>query len=169
MPAIQALFNKNANLVYYPQGVAGSQSLQQEFVPSTGNITNFLCTSTPLPGSVSYAKGTLDIVSDSGPFASLHGAIMQYQGDSNVVVLDTTTGKPAWASGHTVSGGCGNPSTCHLVFQGDGNLVTYYNNAPQWSTGTAGRGATMLCKNTTPWIQILDVAGQVIWDTTQSK
>ena len=111
------------------------------------------------------------MVSDSGPFADLHGVIMQYQGDNNVVVLDTTNPSgetPVWASGHTVSGGCGSPSLCDMVFQGDGNLVTYYNGAPQWSTGTAGVGNTMKCLNTAPWIQILDASGNVVWDTTKS-
>jgi hypothetical protein len=60
------------------------------------------------------------------------------------------------------------PSLWHINFQGDGNLVTYYNNVPQWSTGTAGTGATMLFLGTAPWIQILDVNGNVIWDTTKS-
>jgi hypothetical protein len=55
-----------------------------------------------------------------------------------------------------------------MNFQGDGNLVTYYNNIPQWSSGTGGTGATMVCLDTAPWIQILDVNGNVIWDTTKS-
>lgn len=96
---------------------------------------------------------------------------MQYQGDSNVVVLNTTnpSGETAvWASGHTVSSGCGSPSVCDLTFQGDGNLVTYYNGTPQWSTGTAGVGNTMKCLNAAPWIQILDASGNVVWDTTKS-
>jgi hypothetical protein len=151
--------------------VTGTKSLQSDFQEASANVTDFLCSTTPLPSSVSYAKAALNIVSDSPPFADLHGVIMQYQGDNNVVVLDTTgsSGETVvWASGHTVSGGCGSPSTCDLVFQGDGNLVTSYNGAAQWSTGTAGVGNTMKCLNTAPWIQILDASGNVVWDTTKS-
>jgi hypothetical protein len=94
---------------------------------------------------------------------------MQYQGDNNVVVYTTTNGETAvWASGHTLSSGCGSPSLCRMSFQGDGNLVTYYNNVPQWSSGTSGTGNTMVCLNQAPWIQILDTSGNVIWDTTKS-
>jgi hypothetical protein len=95
---------------------------------------------------------------------------MQYQGDSNVVVYDTTNPsgwKAVWVSGHTVSN-CGSPTTCYMNFQGDGNLVTYYSSTPEWSTGTAGKGATMVCLDKAPWIQILDAGGNVIWDTTKS-
>jgi hypothetical protein len=151
--------------------VTGTTNLQSGFVQASANVTNFLCSSTPLPSSVSYNKGALYIASDSPPFADLHGVIMQYQGDSNVVVLNTTNPSgetPVWASGHTVSSSCGSPSVCDLTFQGDGNLVTYYNGTPQWSTGTAGVGSTMKCLNAAPWIQILDASGNVVWDTTKS-
>jgi hypothetical protein len=166
--AIRTLFDENANLIYYPPGVTGSQTLQSGFAAASANVTNFLCSTTPLPNSVSYTTGALDIVSDSSPFASLHGITMQYQGDNNVVVLNTTGNTPVWASGHTVSSGCGSPSLCDMIFQGDGNLVTYYNNTPQWNTGTQGVGSTMVCLNTAPWIQISDAAGKVVWDTTKS-
>lgn len=169
--AIQTLFNQGASLIYYPAGVTGTKNLQSDFVAASANVTNFLCSTTPLPSSVTFSKGSLDIVPDMGPFANLHGIIMQYQGDNNVVVLDTTNpnGETAvWASGHTISGGCGSPSVCDMVFQGDGNLVTYYNGMPEWSTRTAGVGNTMKCLNTSPWIQILDASGNVVWDTTKS-
>lgn len=170
-PAIQTLFDQNANLIYYPPGVTGPQALQSDFAPASANVTNFLCSTTPLPSSVSYGLNALNIVSDSAPFANLKGVIMQYQGDSNVVVYNTTNPsgyQPVWASGHTLSNGCGSPSLCHMVFQGDGNLVTYYNNTPQWSTGTAGVGNTLVCLDQAPWIQILDASGNAIWDTTKS-
>jgi hypothetical protein len=169
--AIQTLFNQNANLIYYPPGVTGTQTLQSGFVAASANVTNFLCSTTPLPSSVSYAKSALNIVSDSAPFANLKGVIMQYQGDNNVVVYNTTSPSgymPVWSSGHALNSGCGSPSLCDMTFQGDGNLVTYYNNIPQWSTGTAGVGNTMVCLNKAPWIQILDASGNVIWDTTKS-
>jgi hypothetical protein len=170
-PAIQTLFNGNANLIYWPPGVTGPQTLQSDFIAATANVTNFLCSTTPLPSSVSFPLNGLQVVSDTPPFASLKGVIMQYQGDNNVVVL-TTTGpnglEPVWASGHTLANGCGNPSLCEMFFQGDGNLVTYFNNTPQWDTGTQGVGNSMLCLDQAPWIKILDVSGNAVWDTTMS-
>lgn len=163
---IQEAFNANANFAYWGPGVAGSKNLQSDFYSASGNMTNFLCTSTPLADSITYKGNELNVVSDSGPFADLHGVIAQYQGDSNVVVLQA--GKPVWASGHTLSQGCGNPSKCRLIFQGDGNLVTYYDGQPQWSSGTGGRGSTVTIINKAPWIQIRDASGNVIWDTTKS-
>lgn len=147
--------------------MTGSKNLQSDFVASNGNMTNFLCSSLPLSDSKTFQKGQLDIVSDSGPFADLHGVIAQYQGDSNVVVLQA--GKPVWASGHTLGQGCGKPSGCRLRFGADGNLGTYYNNALQWSSNTGGRGSTMVVINKAPWIQIKDGSGNVIWDTTKSS
>lgn len=152
--------------MYYPNGISGSKNLQGEFVASNGNMTNFLCTGLPLGDSKTFQKGQLDIVSDSGPFADLHGVIAQYQGDNNLVVLQA--GKPVWASGHTLDQGCGKPSGCRLRFGADGNLASYYNNAQQWSSNTGGRGNTMVVINKAPWIQIKDGSGNVIWDTTQS-
>lgn len=152
--------------MYYPAGVRDTKNLQQDFYSASGNMTNFLCSSLPLGDSVRYGKGQLDIKSDAPPFANLHGVVAQYQGDSNVVVLQA--GKPVWASGHTLSQGCGNPTQCHMVFQGDGNLVTYYQGMSLWATNTDGRGETLEIVNHAPWIQILDRAGKVIWDTTKS-
>ncbi|KAJ4165223.1 hypothetical protein LMH87_006864 [Akanthomyces muscarius] len=164
---IQEVFNQNANFVYFPAGVTGSKNLQPEFAASSGNMTNFLCSSLPLADAKTFQKSQLDVVSDSGPFADLHGVVAQYQGDSNVVVLQG--GKPVWASGHTLSQGCGKPSGCRLRFGADGNLGTYYNNALQWSSNTGGRGSTMVVMNKAPWIQIKDGSGNVIWDTTKSS
>ncbi|RFU35451.1 hypothetical protein B7463_g849, partial [Scytalidium lignicola] len=167
---IQTLFNNNDALVYYPAGVIGAQTLQSGFVAAPSNVTNFLCTSEPLPNSVSFTPNSLNIVSDSPPFANLHGVIIQYQGDSNIVAYDTTNPNgfsPVWASGHTVSS-CGSPSLCRLSFQGDGNFVSYFNNTPLFTSGTSGRGAQMTCLNTAPYIQIFDASGAVIWDTTDS-
>lgn len=166
---IQQVFNQNANFVYFAAGVTGSKSLQPEFAASSGNMTNFLCSSLPLPTTKTFQRGQLDVVSDAGPFADLQGGVIaQYQGDSNVVVLQG--GKPVWASGHTLAQGCGKPSGCRLRFGTDGNLGTYYNDAPQWSSNTGGgRGAAMVVLNKAPWIQIKDGSGNVIWDTTKSS
>lgn len=56
---------------------------------------------------VSFQKDELDILSGPDPFVDLHGVIVQYQGDNNVVMLQA--GKPGWASGHTLNQGCGSP------------------------------------------------------------
>ena len=169
-PAIQTLFNQNSNLIYYPPGLTGPQTLQSDFDEASANVTNFLCSTTPLPSSTSFSKGSLTVYPNT-QFSKLHGVIIQYQGDSNVVVLTTPSAggeTPVWASGHTVSSGC-TSSDCVMVFQGDGNLVTYYNGEPQWDTGTQGVGETMVCLDQSPWIQILDASGKVVWDTTSSS
>lgn len=98
---IQEAFDKSASFVYWPNGVSGNKNLQSDFFAASGNMTNFLCSSLHLADSITYKKGELDVISDSGPFANLHGVISQYQGDSNIVVLQA--GKPVWASGHTLS------------------------------------------------------------------
>jgi hypothetical protein len=126
----------------------------------------FLCTSLPLPDSVSFQKGELDIVSDTGPFAHIYGVIAQYQGDNNIVVLQA--GKPVWASGHMLDQGCGSPSACRMRFDEKDNLGTYFNNQLQWSSNTSGRGSSMVVLNKAPWIQIKDASDGVIWDTTKS-
>ncbi|KAL6859464.1 hypothetical protein J3F83DRAFT_749011 [Trichoderma novae-zelandiae] len=162
--AVQSVFNQNANLIYYPPGVTGQQNLQSGFVAAPGNVTNFLCSSPPLPSSASFNAGSLTIGPDTGPFADLHGVIAQYQGDNNVVVLQN--GSPVWASGHTLSQGCN--GGCQLRFDSSGNLGTYFNGAVQWSTNTGGLGKTMVVINSAPWIQIKDGSGNVIWDTSKS-
>lgn len=167
--AIQSVFNSNANLIYYPAGISGSQNLQSGFVATPGNATNFLCSTLPLPNSVTFSPGQLTVVSDSGPFATLHNVIAQYQGDNNLVVLQE--GSPVWASGHTLpnGGNCGSPSGCRLIFGSDGNLGSYFNGAQQWSTNTSGSGKSMVVLNQSPWIQIKDGSGNVIWDTTKNQ
>lgn len=163
---IQSVFNQNANLIYYPAGLTGTKNLQSGFVAAPGNTTNFLCSTIALPNSVTFNAGSLTISTDTGPFASLHNVIAQYQGDNNLVVLQS--GTPVWASGHTLSQGCGSPSGCQLRFDSSGNLGTYFNGAVQWQTNTGGRGKTMVVLNSAPWIQIKDGSGNVIWDTTKS-
>jgi len=167
---IQTLFNDDVSLIYYPAGVTGTTSLQSDFIAATSNVTNFLCTTTPLPSSVIYTPG-FSITSDASRFATLHGIIMQYQGDSNIVVENTTNPsgwEAVWASSHTVSN-CGSPSLCTMNFTTDGNLATYYDGTMEFSTGTTGTGATMVCLDEAPWIRILDAGGNVVWDTTDSS
>ncbi|UKZ64069.1 uncharacterized protein TrAtP1_005289 [Trichoderma atroviride] len=167
--AIQSVFNSNANLIYYPAGISGSQNFQSGFVATPGNATNFLCSSLPLPNSVTFQPGQLTVVSDSGPFATLHNVIAQYQGDNNLVVLQA--GSPVWASGHTLpnGGNCGSPSGCQLKFGSDGNFASFFNGVQQWSTNTSGSGKSLVVLNQAPWIQVKDGSGNVIWDTTKNQ
>lgn len=170
--AVQTIFNQSSSLVYYPAGISGTKNLQSDFVAAASNVNDFLCTSPPLPSSLTFSPNGLVSPADSGPFARLHGGIiMQYQGDGNTVVLDysgANGGVVKWASGHTIpnGGSCSSPNTCDLVFQGDGNLVSYYNGSPLWASGTNPQGQSMVCLNHAPWIQILNTSGSVIWTTT---
>ncbi|KAL7920719.1 hypothetical protein ACQKWADRAFT_153533 [Trichoderma austrokoningii] len=166
---IQSVFNSDADLIYYPAGISGSQNLQSGFVATPDNATNFLCSSLPLPNSVTFSPGQLSVVSDSGPFAKLHNVIAQYQGDNNLVVLQE--GTPVWASGHTLpnGGNCGSPSGCILTFGSDGNFASFFNGVQQWSTNTSGSGKSLVVFNQAPWIQIKDGSGNVIWDTTDNQ
>jgi hypothetical protein len=45
----------------------------------------------------------------------------------------------------------------------DGNLVTYQNGNPIWSSNTLGTGYKVVFMNQAPWIEILDVLGNVVW------
>jgi hypothetical protein len=102
--------------------------------------------------------------------ANLHGNIyISYQGDNNIVVYNTATGTAVteWASGHTDSA-CSTTSTCTCDFQGDGNLVTYVDGVAKWSSGTANEGHTVTFLNESPWIEIANAAGAVIWTTADS-
>ena len=148
--------------MYYPPGVTGPLILQDGFVAAEQNAANFICTSDPLPTSATFGRGT----SFSGNVAELNGNILiAYQGDNNLVVYDTAGAngyEVEFASGHTVDNCAG---MCSLVFQGDGNLVDYYNGTPLWNSRTEGRGVTLVALNVSPWLQILDAGGAVIWDS----
>lgn len=49
-----------------------------------------------------------------------------------------------------------------MEFQGDGNVVSYYADAPQWTSQTGGSGTTVVSMNPVTWIQILDCSESVI-------
>lgn len=171
MSATKDLWQENAHLVYYPAGLQGSNTLQSDFVAAGGNSTNLICTTPPLPSKVNYGLNQLNV----GPntvLANLHNGILtQYQGDSNIVTYNTSTGSyvAVWASGHTSTACESNPDTCSCDFQGDGNFVTYAAGTPLFVSNTAGKGNTLTFLNERPWIQIADSAGNVIWDTTDAQ
>ncbi|OZJ02248.1 hypothetical protein BZG36_04916 [Bifiguratus adelaidae] len=162
--ATQLLFNANAHFSYWPTGLVSPYTLQSGFVQATEEPYSFICTTGPLPSNITY--GLNQLFMGPGNVALLHENIMiAYQGDSNLVVYNTSSSGNAiveWASGHTLTNGtCGN--LCDIAFQGDGNLVTYYNGQPQWSTNTQNKGNTMVLMNKSPWIEILDASGNVVW------
>jgi hypothetical protein len=168
--ATKALWSANDRLVYYPTGLTGTSDLQSGFIASSANATNFICTTPPLPSSISYEANSLNVGINS-VLAQLHNNILtQFQGDGNIVTYNTSTGSavPVWSSGHT-SSVCGTSSTaCTCDFQGDGNWVTYANGQPQFLSNTAGQGHTLTFLNQEPWVEITDASGAVIWTTANA-
>lgn len=164
---VRALFDANIHLSYYPPGLTGPTDLQSDFIQSTDNPMYFICTSPPLNNSVTFGKGELTVTTVPDTFVTLHNAIeFVFDSVSNIIVYNNTglTTLVPWTSGDTVSS-CG--SLCELVFQDDGNFVKYYNNAPLWASGTETIGETLECLNQSPWIQIYDATGEVVWDAVQ--
>jgi hypothetical protein len=167
---LQSLFDNNVLLSYYPAGLTGTYDLQSDFVAMNGNGTNFICT-TPTPAgtsaSLSYGLNELNV----GPntiLATLANNIEAiYQGDGNLVIYEgsSNTYTAQWAAGHRSSLCSTSGNTCTLDFQGDGNLVSYINGVPTWSSGTENEGSTLTFLSTSPWIQIANSAGTVIWTT----
>ena len=105
-----------------------------------------------------WSAGTLQVTAP-GPISLLdRGLTMQINSDGNLVIL--TNGVVAWNSGYTTPNCNG---ACRMVFQSDGNLVTYYGNQPLFNTATAGRGALIVVRNTIPFLMIFDAAGNLIW------
>ncbi|QKX53895.1 uncharacterized protein TRUGW13939_00975 [Talaromyces rugulosus] len=169
--ATKALWTENAHLSYYPAGLTGSSNLQTDFVAAKNNATAFLCTTAPLPASVSYAPNELN-VGPGSTLANLHnGIVTNYQGDNNIVTSNTSTGDyvTLWASGNT-SSTCGSDATaCSCVFQSDGNFVTDVSGQAQFSSGTTNTGHTLTFLNQSPWIQITDESGKVVWTTADTS
>jgi hypothetical protein len=166
---VRALFDANAHLSYYPPGLTGPFTLQSGFVQSTGNPNFFICTTPPLNSTVSFGLGELVVNTTPDNFAELHGGYsFTYDNSAHIIVYNnsgTNTVVP-WVFGKTVSA-CNH--LCTLVFQGDGNFVSYYNNTPLWASGTNGVGVELECYNQSPWVQIFNSAGKVVWNAIQGK
>ncbi|KAI5455616.1 hypothetical protein BGZ63DRAFT_368653 [Mariannaea sp. PMI_226] len=167
--SVKSLFSNKALLVYYPPGLTGPSSLQSGFVQDTGNSVHYICTTPPLPASISYARGELSMAAGAGDqVAMLHNVFIAYQSDSNLVVYgnrDAASSTVEWASGHGVAG-CPN---CKLTFGTDGNLATYQGSTMLWSSGTSGTGQTLKCMNQAPWLQINNAAGKVVWQAVPTS
>jgi hypothetical protein len=52
---------------------------------------------------------------------------------------------------------------CFLSFQGDGNIVIYGDQGALWATGTNPQGAKLLFNANSPYLQVYNSAGDVIW------
>ncbi|KAF3396760.1 hypothetical protein DPV78_008258 [Talaromyces pinophilus] len=168
--ATRDLWEQSAHLAYYPSGLTGTSNLQSGFVAAASNSTNFICTTPPLPSSVSYGLNELAAAPNT-VLANLHKSILtQYQGDNNIVTYNTSTGEyvAVWSSGHTSTVCESDPSACSCNFQGDGNWVTYLSGVAQFSTNTANEGQLLTFLNESPWIEITNSAGEVVWDTTDA-
>ena len=108
----------------------------------------------------SWSAGTLELVAPAtfGPFNGGGGTTMHFNNDGNLVVLSGTT--VAWQSGKTTPDCNG---ACRMVFQHDGNFVTYYGSQPLFNTSTTGRGATLYAMSFPPYFWIYSAAGDLIW------
>jgi hypothetical protein len=52
---------------------------------------------------------------------------------------------------------------CFLSFQGDGNIVIYGDQGALWATGTNPSGTKLLFNANSPYLQVYNSAGDVIW------
>jgi hypothetical protein len=53
--------------------------------------------------------------------------------------------------------------SCFLSFQGDGNIVIYGDQGALWSTGTNPSGTKLLFNTASPYLQVYNSTGAVIW------
>jgi hypothetical protein len=113
-----------------------------------------------------YQAGEYALKAQGGPIVALDNQInVHYQDtDANLVVYGDG-GIPKWQSGVDLSSaGCENHN-CMIVFQTDGNFVSYFDGVPTWETGTAGRGKSLVFFDIEPYIVVYDANEQPIWHT----
>jgi hypothetical protein len=82
--------------------------------------------------------------------------------DGNLAIYSEAigTGILLWSTsltGKTCNKGCG------LSFQGDGNIVIYGDQGALWATGTNPDGAKLLFSTASPYLQVYNSTGAVIW------
>ena len=82
--------------------------------------------------------------------------------DGNLAVYSgsISTGKLLWSTsltGKTCNKGC------FLSFQGDGNIVIYGDQGALWATGTNPSGNKLLFNTISPYLQVYNSTGAVIW------
>ncbi|KAH8898712.1 hypothetical protein GQ53DRAFT_836782 [Thozetella sp. PMI_491] len=164
-PQQQVSFDANQQLIVYEPGVQGASTIQAEFARIPNNGSNWLCLTHPVPTQQSYPPQTLFVTANQSLVVQLRNFRVQFQGDGNLVGLDTTAGvwTVKWATS-TSSSACGaDGSSCLLAWGGDGNLVFYDANGPFFDSGTSGQGQSLTFYNTAPWLSITDATGKQIW------
>ena len=87
------------------------------------------------------------------------GGRITYQMDGYLTIYDTV-GNLLWNT--NVGPVACTPSSCLAAFQGDGNLVLYFNGVPYFATGTVD-SRLMFVQATEPYLRILDNDNQVTY------
>lgn len=157
--ATTTAYNANQHLLWNSPLVTGPTSLQSGFVQHTDYPSFFICPTPPLPNSQVWTNGTLSVTVDPTTFSSLHnGFDFVYDNSGHLIVYENGVVQTTIGSTTTCN------FLCTLNFQGDGNLVKRVNGSAFWQSATANRGSTLTAMNTSPWLQIKDKTGVVIWD-----
>lgn len=157
--ATKTAFSANQHLVWNSPSVTGPTNLQAGFVQHTDYPSFFICPTPPLPSQQVWTNGTLVVDTVPTTFSGLHnGFNFVFDDSAHLIVYDN--GVVATTIGSTAT--CN--SQCTLDFQGDGNLVKRLSGSAFWASNTANQGATLTSMNTSPWLEIKDKTGAVIWD-----
>lgn len=157
--ATKMAFNANQHLLWNSPSVTGPMNLQSGFVQHTDYPSFFICPTPPLPSQQVWANGALLVNTVPTTFSQFHnGFNFVFDNSAHLIVYDngvvvTTIGSTATCN-----------FECTLNFQGDGNLVKRLNGSAFWASNTANRGSTLTSMNTSPWLEIKDKTGAVIWD-----
>ena len=114
--------------------------------------------------SVTYQLGQLEVAASNTFFLTLDNNVGFGLQSSNSKFVVYQNGFNEWNDNINHDAGC-SVDICKLIFQGDGNLVSYINGKAKWSSGTANRGNTLYFNNKMPFIDIHDAAGRSIWHT----
>jgi Matrixin len=93
---------------------------------------------------------------------SVNGRYRLYmQGDSNLVLYDTTNMAALWSTGASAANG-------QAIFQSDGNFVVYDgDNRPIWFTGTAGNPGAFMVLQDDGNLVLYSAAGAPLWNRLQ--
>ncbi|PNP47353.1 hypothetical protein TGAMA5MH_01169 [Trichoderma gamsii] len=157
--ATKTAFNANQHLVWNSPSVTGPTSLQSGFVQHTDYPSFFICPTPPLPSTQVWTNGTLNVNTVPTTFSTLHnGFNFVFDDSAHLIVYDNGVVATTIGSTTTCNG------QCTLDFQGDGNLVKRLGGSAFWASGTANKGSTLTSLNTSPWLEIKDKTGAVIWD-----
>ncbi|KAM0462657.1 hypothetical protein ACHAPV_003481 [Trichoderma viride] len=157
--ATKTAFNANQHLLWNSPSVTGPTNLQSGFVQHTDYPSFFICPTPPLPSTQVWTNGTLAVNTVPTTFSTLHnGFNFVFDDSAHLIVYDNGVVATTIGSTTTCNG------QCTLDFQGDGNLVKRLSGSAFWASNTANRGATLTSLNTSPWLEIKDTTGAVIWD-----